>query len=122
MGGRGMYSATGGFTRREYETVGMLEDLKVIEPIDKSKKKANLPLYSGTPGTSYIKLDDEGHFRQLRVYGEDRLPVLDIDYGRHKPLTGDEKGYHAHDWQNGKRQPGRFMTDKELQRYQKYFV
>ena len=122
MGGRGAFSKSGGFTRKEYETVGEVAGVKVIESVDKKRKKDNLPYYSNTPGTSYIKLDSDGHFQQLRIYADDRRPLLDVDYGIDTPLTGDNKEFHAHDWTDGHRGPGRHLTDDEMTRFSKYFI
>lgn len=99
MGSRGSFLESGGFsTPARWHTVDYVDGIKVLEPKD-PKASHNLPVRSNTPGTAYLKLDADGCFSQLRVFGEDRFPVYDIDYGVHQG----KKFLHAHYYMNGKR-------------------
>lgn len=57
----------------------------------------NLPERSNTPGTSYLLYRKNGDFDQLRVFGENRIPQFDIDYGVHDG----KKSLHVHYFTNG---------------------
>lgn len=54
---------------------------------------------SNTPGTSYVIYRKDGTFDQLRVFGADRIPQFDIDYGMHQG----EKYLHVHYYEDGVR-------------------
>ena len=58
-----------------------------------------LPEQSNTPGTSYLLYRKNGDFDQLRVFGEDRIPRFDMDYGVHDG----KKSLHVHYYTDGKR-------------------
>lgn len=92
MGSRGSFLESGGFrTPAKWHTVDYIDGIKVLAPKD-PKASRNLPERSNTPGTAYIKLSPSGTFSQLRVFGADRLPVYDIDYGKHQG----KKFLHVH--------------------------
>ena len=99
MGSRGSFLESGGFkTPAKWHTVDYVEGIKVLAPID-SKASLNLPERSNTPGTSYLLYRKNGDFDQLRVFGEDRIPQFDIDYGVHNG----KKTLHVHYYTNGVR-------------------
>lgn len=116
MGSRGSFLESGGFsTPAKWHAVDYIEGIKVLEPKDQRASR-NLPERSNTPGTAYIKLSPDGTFSQLRVFGEDRKPIFDIDYGTHQ---GGEKYLHVHFYENGERtktverlQPGDSLYEK----------
>lgn len=60
----------------------------------------SLPERSNTPGTAYISYRKDGTFDQLRVFGDDRIPRFDIDYGKHQGKTS----LHVHYYKDGVRQ------------------
>ena len=120
MGSRGAMSASGKLKRQEWKSVGKMHGIKILEKIN-AKENRGLPWYCVKPNTAYILLDEEGKFLQLRQYGEDRSPKFDIDFGKHKPLGGQEKIPHIHDYVNRIRQPGRFLTEAEYNEYKKFF-
>ncbi len=97
MGSRGSFLKTGGFTKYEWNEVGKIAGIKIIEPTNK-KKKPNLPGYSNTPGTAYILMKN-GVFNQYRQYGEDRKPLFDIDFSMH----GGKITLHMHGFTNSGR-------------------
>lgn len=122
MGGRGGFLASGGFsTPFEWHSEGLLYGVKILKRNDPNARIA-LPGLSNTPGTTYISLDKEGNFHQLRHFKGDRTPAFDIDFGRDLPLTGTEKALHIHEYDaKGKRLPGRWLTEKEYDKYKKFF-
>lgn len=102
MGSRGSFLESGGFsTPAKWHAVDYIEGIKVLEPKDQRASR-NLPERSNTPGTAYIKLSPDGTFSQLRVFGEDRKPIFDIDYGKHRG----EISLHVHLWKNDQRAEG----------------
>ena len=85
MGSRGSFLESGGFSSpAKWHTVDYIDGIKVLEPKD-PKASISLPERSNTPGTAYIsyRKDAAQTFNQLRVFGDNRVPVYDIDYGRH---------------------------------------
>lgn len=87
MGSRGSFLESGGFsTPARWHTVDYVDGIKVLAPKD-PKASRNLPERSNTPGTAYIRLTPNGTFSQLRVFDANRLPVFDIDYGKHQGKT-----------------------------------
>ena len=63
------------------------------------KASMSLPERSNTPGTSYVIYRKDGTFDQLRVFGADRIPQFDIDYGMHQG----KKYLHVHYYEDGVR-------------------
>lgn len=116
MGSRGSFLESGGFSApAKWETIDYVEGIKVLAPKD-PKASISLPERSNTPGTSYLSYRKDGTFDQLRVFGEDRIPKYDIDYGIHKG----EKYLHIHYYNDGVRSkdPKRIKADDEI--YIKY--
>lgn len=99
MGSRGSFLESGGFSApARWHTVDYVDGIKVLAPKD-SKASMNLPERSNTPGTSYVLYRKNGDFDQLRVFGDNRIPIFDIDYGTHQG----KKTLHVHYFVNGKR-------------------
>lgn len=97
MGSRGSFLESGGFsTPAKWHTVDYVDGIKVLTPKD-PKASRNLPERSNTPGTAYLKLSPDGTFSQLRVFGANRLPVYDIDYGKHQGKTSLHVHFHDGD-------------------------
>lgn len=95
MGGKGTYS-TGQSPAYTYETVGFLDGVKIIQPIDKTKS-LKLPEESHTPGNSYVLLDKNGVFHQYREYNDNHEVVLEIGYHHESTLgAGDILHVHVH--------------------------
>ena len=114
MGSRGSFLESGGFsTPAQWHTVDYVDGIKVLEPKDPTKS-ISLPERSNTPGTAYIsyRKNEDKTFSQLRVFGKDRVPEFDIDYGRHQgKLT-----LHVHYYTDGNRgkEPKVLSKDDEL--------
>lgn len=119
MGGSGQFLESGGF-RPPYlwHTVDYIEGIKILEKKDKSNK--GLPWYSNTPGTKYITLDEnDKYIKQIRVYGEDRTPLYDIDY---HPINGIDYLLHIHYFPNNIREGEHFhrKLTKDFFEFQKF--
>ena len=63
------------------------------------KKNAHgLPDYSHTPFSKYIKENPDGTFREMRIYGDQGQPILEIGYHPEPTLSGNRvvKVLHYH--------------------------
>ena len=99
MGSRGSFLESGGFrTPAQWHTVDYVDGIKVLKPKN-PKASLNLPERSNTPGTAYLLYRENGDFAQLRVFGENRKPEFDIDYGVH----AGKKSLHVHYYTEGVR-------------------
>ena len=118
MGSRGSFLESGGFsTPAQWHTVDYVDGIKVLEPKDPGKS-ISLPERSNTPGTAYIsyRKDVDKTFSQLRVFGENRVPEFDIDYGRHQgKLT-----LHVHYSKDGERGTEPTVLTKEDALYKRF--
>ena len=122
MGGRGTF-ASGNNVTYSYETVGKIEGVKILQPIDPSKS-FKLPEESHSSG-SYIVLDKAGIFRQYREYNAKQLPTFEIGYHFEQGLSKHgEAVFHYHEYSSpgiehrGKAQP---ITPEMFKKYKKYF-
>ena len=79
MGGRGTFAA-GKQVAYTYETVGKVDGVKIINPIDKSKS-LKLPEESHS-NVGYVLYDKDGVFHQYRKYNSNHEVVLEIGYHR----------------------------------------
>lgn len=116
MGSRGSSLSSGGFREYNWKTVDFIHKVKVIVPKD-AAKSLNLPLMSNTPGTEYLLYSEKGVFSQLRLYGNDRNPYCDIDYGLHR----NKLSLHKHVWHNGQRGQASEMSANEVKKLQRFF-
>ena len=123
MGSTGAFLKSGGFSVEGWEETGQtIYGLKVLKKKDmKPNEPPALPLFSNTPGTAYIILDHKGAFKQMMEYGENRRPILELDYGPDRNVMS----LHIHEWKDGVRQkakviamPGGKIVDNKL--YNKY--
>lgn len=121
MGGRGTF-ASGKETRYTYETVGMIEGVKVLQKLDK-KASGGLPEEAHL-SSAYIMLNKNGDFRMYREYDKNHYlkfeiayhPEKDIDLSRKPVLHVHE--YKPNDFSNRKARP---LTKEEYNKYKKYF-
>lgn len=118
MGGRGTFAA-GKNVMYTYETVGKIENVKVLQGLN---GKHNLPEESHS-STAYILTDRNGNFVRYREFNSDRTPKFDIDYHPEKKISGNYNPvFHIHRYKNGIRSPlGQILTEKEYAQYKKYF-
>ena len=92
MGGRGTFAA-GNSVAYTYKTVGKIGGVKVLMPSN-PKSSTRLPEESHS-SSSYILLDKEGIFKQLRVYNEKHQAIFEIGYHR-EPNIGKGRVLHVH--------------------------
>lgn len=121
MGGCGTF-ASGNNVAYTYETVGMIEDAKILQGIP-GKGKHGLPEESHSPNAKYIKLDRDV-FKEMRIYNEQKQVVLEIAYHRegklnslHAPIL------HYHTYKNGDfktRSEAKILTEDLWMKYKKY--
>ncbi len=121
MGGNGTFLVSGGFSRQEYFTKDIIEDIKVVK--HDSKNNAGLPQYSNTPNTAYLHESADGKINEIRFY-KNRMPRFDIDWG-HSHGKYPEGIPHIHFWKlnkNGKfeRQPPRLLKPREQRLFDKF--
>ena len=120
MGGRGTYSK-GIDVPFTFKCVGYIEGVKVLQPINTKNRKLPGDSHSSE---SYILLDRNGVFKQMRIYNADLTWKKDIDFGGEHDLTEHyQKVLHIHEFdENGKRTDARYPTTEERKKYDKYFV
>ena len=94
MGGRGTFAA-GKNVEYQYKTVGFVDGVKIINPIDKTKS-LKLPEESHS-SIGYVLYDKNGVFHQYREYNANHEVVLEIGYHHEKSLgIGDILHVHEH--------------------------
>lgn len=105
----------------EYSCVDINNGIKVLEYKGNNKNQNKLPDISHTKRTMYISKDRDGQFNQLRIYDYSGRPVIDIDYGVHKPF-GSKKTLHVHKWKGSAKhgQNVHLYTMKDHKKYRKY--
>ena len=124
MGGRGTF-ANGHNVPYTYKTVGRIDGVKVLQPID-SSRSLKLPEEAHS-SSSYVLLDKDGVFHQYREYNAEHKVVLEIGYHYEKSLGhGDVLHIHIHqnpgiDYHKDPTTVKRKLTKAEYQRYKKYF-
>ena len=111
MGSTGAFLETGGFKWQGWEDTGeKLCGLRILKKTTSHpNERQSLPYLSNTPGTAYVQLDEDGNFRQMIQYGEDRRPEFELDYGPDNNV----ESLHIHRWVNGKRQKAEVIASKE---------
>lgn len=90
MGGRGSYSG-GGNAPYTYKTVGKIEGIKVLQP-NNPKSSLKLPEEAHS-SSSYILLDKNGIFHQMRIYNKNHEAIFEIGYHKEANLG---KVLHVH--------------------------
>ena len=124
MGGRGTYAA-GNMVTYTYETVGFINGVKILEPIDKTKMP-KLPEEAHS-SHAYIKLDKNGVFDQYREYNDKHELVLEIGFHAEPKVLKDKQNrpiLHIHIYNppgNFKNRWPRLLTESEFDRYKDYF-
>lgn len=96
MGGRGTFAA-GNPVPYSYKTVGFVNGVKVLEGIS---NQHGLP-ESSHSSLSYIKLNPDGSFHEMRFYDKSHVLYLEIAYHPEPSLTGNRQTpilhYHIYD-------------------------
>lgn len=120
MGGRGTF-ASGNTVPYSYETVGKIEGVKVLQGMDSNAK--GLPVEAHSSG-AYIQLHPDGKFKMYREYDGDHYLTKEIAYHPEPNLTGNHKPVlHIHEYRrdNFAERTPRLLTQKEYEKYKKYF-
>lgn len=121
MGGRGTY-AIGNDVDYTYETVGKIEDVKVLSGLN---GKHGLPEEAHS-STAYIKLKPDGTFHEMRIYDKNHYLIKEIAYHPEPKLNNGnrtENVLHVHEYlekNNFKIRPPHLITKKEYEEYKKY--
>ncbi len=120
MGGRGTF-ASGKQVGYTYETVGMIEGIKVLQGLNGNSKGLPAEAHSSS---AYIQLHPDGNFKMYREYDKDHYLVKEIAYHPEPDLTGNHKPVlHIHEYKRdnfSERKP-RLLTKFEYEKYKKYF-
>ena len=120
MGGRGTFAA-GNSVSYVYETIGTIEDIKVLQGIN---GKHGLPEESHS-SRAYIKLKPDGTFHEMRIYDKDHYLVTEIAYHPEPSLNNGNRSeniLHIHEYKrdNFKDRSPRLLTPTEIKKYRKY--
>lgn len=127
MGGRGTYAA-GNNVEFTYETIGKIEDVKVLNGLN---GKHGLP-ESSHSSEAYIKLKHDGTFHEMRFYNKNHILYMEIAYHPEQSLTGNSYTpilhYHLYDENFSLNKTGSFkrskaalLTEEMKKKYRKYF-
>lgn len=120
MDGRGTYAA-GRTVPYAYETVGMIDGIKVLRGIG---EKHDLPVEAHS-SEAYIQLYSDGNFKMLRFF--DREHYLTFEVGYHPETTLDKSRkpiLHVHEYpvhDDFSKRTTRLMNEEEYKKYKKYF-
>ena len=120
MGGNGTFAA-GNVVKYRWETVGKIEGVKVLAPVD-SKSSPKLPEEAHS-SRMYIKLYGNGKFSQLRIYDKKHRLRFEIAY--HPERTLDKSGkpvlhYHTYTHPGFKHGDAKFATKRMIDKFGKY--
>lgn len=120
MGGRGTYAA-GNNPPYTYETVGMIEGVKVLSGLG---DKHDLPVEAHL-SEAYIQLYPDGNFKMLRFFDKEHYLTLEIGYHPEKDLDKSRKPLlHVHEYpvhDDFSKRTTKLMTEEEYRKYKKYF-
>ena len=116
MGGNGT-KARGG---SDYRAIGEIAGVAVVEG---TGRQHNLPFFS-PEGRPRIKLHPDGTFQQMRFYGEDGRPTMDLDYHPEPSIdraSGQRPIFHYHKWTSTGQRSEPIPAPRELyDQYQAY--
>ncbi len=88
----------------------------ILRP-DNLNQSLSLPRNSEIPNVSYLLYGKNGVFKQLRIFGEDNKPKVDIDYH----MKDGEMSLHKHIYIDGVRQKEHIdLTPTEYDKYKKF--
>ena len=99
MGGRGAYLKGYFSVPKGWDVVDYVNGIKVLKPMD-ATKSFSLPYKSTYPNAKFALFGKDGHFKQLRKYGDDMLPRWDIEIH----VIDGKYQLHKHIFTNGVRQ------------------
>lgn len=120
MGGRGTF-AIGNPVPYSYETVGKIDDVKIIQGLG---DKHDLPVEAHS-SNAYIQLYPDGNFKMLRLFDSEHYLVKEIGYHPESQLDKSRKPIlHIHEYpvhDNFSKRTTRLMTEEEYEKYKQYF-
>jgi hypothetical protein len=121
MGGRGTYAA-GNNVAYTYETVGKIEDVKVLFG-KLGTGLHDLPAEAHS-SNMYIKLHKDGTLNMLRIYDDEHYLLAEIAYHPEPDLTKNrEPVLHIHYYDhNFNRTEAAYLTREIYEKYKKYLV
>lgn len=121
MGGRGTF-ASGNPAPYTYETVGMVDDVKVLFGIPGTGLH-DLPAESHS-SNMYLKLHKDGTLNMLRIYANDHYLIAEIAYHPEPDLTGNrEPILHIHYYdRHFNRTKAEYLDRATFDKYEKYLV
>ena len=98
-----------------WHATGSLYDIPILRP--NSEGSLSLPRNSKIPNVSYLLYGKNGAFKQLRIFGEDNKPKMDIDYH----IKNGKMSLHKHIYIDGVRQKEHIdLTPTEYDTYKKF--
>lgn len=120
MGGRGTFAA-GNPAPYSYETIGHIDDVKVLQGIN---GKHSLPEEAHS-SAAYIKLKPDGTFHEMRIYDSDHYLVKEIAYHPEPKINNGNRSesiLHIHEYKRDDfgHRTVRLLTQEEIQKYRKY--
>ena len=99
-----------------WHITGFFEGIAILRP-NNPNQSLSLPRESELPGVSYLLYKKDGTFKQLRIFGSDNKPTMDIDYH----MKDGEMSLHKHIYINGVRQKEHIdLTTEEFDKYKKF--
>jgi len=94
---------------------GSLYGIPILHP--NSEGSLNLPRNSEVPNVSYLLYGKNGVFKQMRIFGDDNKPKMDIDYH----MKDGKMSLHKHIYIDGVRQKEHIdLTSTEYDNYKKF--
>ncbi len=101
---------------KEWHVTGILYGIPILRP-DNPNRSLNLPRNSEIPNVSYLLYDKNGVFKQMRIFGDDNKPKMDIDYHN----KNGKMSLHKHIYIDGVRQKEHIdLTVEEFNNYKKF--
>ena len=98
-----------------WHIVNYVYGIAVLRP--NTTQSLSLPKESKIPGISYLLYNRNGRFKQLRIFGEDNKPKVDIDYHN----KDGKMSLHKHVYVDCVRQREHiYLTRDEQQNYSKF--
>ena len=99
-----------------WHVTGFLYGIAILRP-DNPNQSLSLPRSSEVPNVSYLLYGKNGVFKQLRIYGEDGKPTMDVDYH----MKDGKMSLHKHIYIDGVRQKEHIeLTSEEYNEYKKF--
>ena len=99
-----------------WHSTGFLYGVPILRP-NNPNQSLSLPRNSEVPEVSYLLYGKNGVFKQMRIFGKDNKPKMDIDYH----MKDGEMSLHKHLYKDGVRQKEHIdLTASEYDHYKKF--